>query len=82
MLHEGVQLSVSQPPLSSTSALLVRCSLFPPLQMTVDRATIERHFLTSQTDPFSRTPLALDGVRPNAELQQRAQEWLRSRGRA
>ncbi len=53
-----------------------------PPQMTVDRATIERHFLTSQTDPFSRTPLTLDAVRPNGELQQRAQEWLRSRGRA
>ena len=51
-------------------------------QVTVDRATIERHFLTSLTDPFSRTPLTREALRSNEEVTRKLQEWLKSRGRA
>lgn len=47
----------------------------------MDRSTIERHFLTSQTDPFSRTPLARAALTPNTELRAKVQAWLRSKGR-
>ncbi|KAG2499059.1 hypothetical protein HYH03_003244 [Edaphochlamys debaryana] len=65
-----------------TSALMTDPVVLPDSQMTVDRATIERHFLTSQTDPFSRTPLNRDALKPDEAAQRRLQDWRKSKGRA
>ena len=42
--------------------------LLPDSKITVDRATIERHLMSSKTDPFNRSPLTLDAVKPNTAL--------------
>ncbi len=42
--------------------------LLPDSNITVDRATIERHLMSSKTDPFNRSPLTLDAVKPNTAL--------------
>ena len=49
--------------------------ILPDSKVTVDRSTIVRHLLGSQTDPFSRLPLSLSDVTPNTELRQRLREW-------
>jgi hypothetical protein len=40
------------------------------------RSTIERHLLSSETDPFSRAPLKLQQLQPDEELRARMQQWL------
>jgi len=35
-----------------------------------------RHLLSDQTDPFNRSSLTMDMIKPNAELQQKIQEWI------
>jgi len=35
-----------------------------------------RHLLSDQTDPFNRSPLTMDMVKSNVELQQKIQEWI------
>lgn len=49
--------------------------VLPHSGVTVDRATIERHLLGSATDPFSRAPLALADVAPDAALRARIERW-------
>ena len=49
-----------------------------PSGITVDRLTIERHLLSSATDPFSRAPLKREDLRANAELRDRIKDWKRS----
>lgn len=39
------------------------------------RSTIERHLLSSATDPFSRAPLSMEQLQPAAELVERMQQW-------
>lgn len=34
---------------------------------------------SDQTDPFNRSPLTMDQVRPNTELKERIQRWLAER---
>jgi hypothetical protein len=51
------------------------------LQMSVDRATVERLFLSANPmDPFARTPLSREAIKPNEPLRRKAEEWLRRRG--
>jgi hypothetical protein len=47
--------------------------------VTLDRSTIERHLLSTGTDPFSRAQLSLDMVRPDEELAARIRAWLEER---
>lgn len=35
-----------------------------------------RHLLSDQTDPFNRSPLTMDMIKSNVELQQKIQEWI------
>lgn len=35
-----------------------------------------RHLLSDQTDPFNRSPLTMDMVKSNVELQQKIQKWI------
>lgn len=38
-----------------------------------------RHLLSDQTDPFNRSPLTMDMVKSNVELQRRVQEWIQQK---
>jgi Kip1 ubiquitination-promoting complex protein 1 len=50
--------------------------LLPNSGITVDRSTIERHLLSSQTDPFSRAPLSMEELKPDEPLKLRIDAWL------
>ena len=47
-----------------------------PSGKRVDRRTIAQHLLGDATDPFSRQPLTLDMVKPDAELKARIAEFV------
>jgi len=34
---------------------------------------------SDQTDPFNRSPLTMDQIRPNTELKEKIQRWLAER---
>ncbi|XP_053547265.1 ubiquitin conjugation factor E4 A [Bombina bombina] len=53
--------------------------ILPSSRVTVDRSTIARHLLSDQTDPFNRSPLTMDQIKPNIELKDRIQQWLSER---
>jgi ubiquitin conjugation factor E4 B len=55
--------------------------LLPDSRVTVDRATIERHLLSSATDPFSRAPLARHQLQPDGELRRRIEAWRAQRAK-
>lgn len=38
-----------------------------------------RHLLSDQTDPFNRSPLTMDMIKSNVELQRRVQEWIQQK---
>nr|XP_016853785.1 PREDICTED: ubiquitin conjugation factor E4 A [Anolis carolinensis] len=61
------------------STLMTDPVLLPSSRVTVDRSTIARHLLSDQTDPFNRSPLTMDQIRPNTELKERIQQWLAER---
>ncbi|EFN65888.1 Ubiquitin conjugation factor E4 A [Camponotus floridanus] len=50
--------------------------ILPSSKITIDRQTIARHLLSDQTDPFNRSPLTMDMIKSNVELQQKIQEWI------
>ncbi|GAB4816683.1 hypothetical protein N2152v2_003729 [Parachlorella kessleri] len=54
--------------------------ILPDSRITVDRATIERHLLSSGTDPFSRAPLAASQLQPDEALGARIREWMGAHG--
>uniref|UniRef100_A0A8C1PCG6 Ubiquitin conjugation factor E4 A n=1 Tax=Cyprinus carpio TaxID=7962 RepID=A0A8C1PCG6_CYPCA len=58
------------------STLMLDPVLLPSSNVTVDRSTIARHLLSDQTDPFNRSPLTMDQIRPNIELRQQIMKWL------
>lgn len=49
--------------------------ILPDSRIVLDRTTIERHLLSSKTDPFSRAPLELDQLVPEEDLKRRIWEW-------
>ncbi|EFN57802.1 hypothetical protein CHLNCDRAFT_15442, partial [Chlorella variabilis] len=50
--------------------------LLPDSRTTLDRSTIERHLMSSSTDPFSRAPLSKEQLISNHELRQQIEAWL------
>lgn len=58
------------------STLMLDPVILPSSNVTVDRSTIARHLLSDQTDPFNRSPLTMDQIRPNDELKQQILLWL------
>ncbi|GIY33484.1 hypothetical protein CDAR_474271 [Caerostris darwini] len=48
----------------------------PSSGVTMDRATIARHLLSDQTDPFNRSPLTMDMVVPDEELKSKMEKWF------
>lgn len=53
--------------------------ILPDSHITIDRSTIERHLLSSKTDPFNRSPLSAEQLKPDAALKARIQSWQRHR---
>ena len=51
--------------------------MLPSSKQVVDRSTIARHLLSSQTDPFNREPLTMEGVTSMPELKKKIEEWVR-----
>ncbi|XP_063221072.1 ubiquitin conjugation factor E4 A [Bacillus rossius redtenbacheri] len=64
------------------STLMTDPVVLPSSRATVDRSTIARHLLSDQTDPFNRSPLTMDMLRPDADLRERIREWVAERRRA
>jgi len=48
----------------------------PTSGMVMDRASIARHLLNDETDPFNRAPLTEDMLEPATELKARIDAWL------
>eukprot|EP00062_Callorhinchus_milii_P011321 gi/632957144/ref/XP_007894313.1/ PREDICTED: ubiquitin conjugation factor E4 A [Callorhinchus milii] len=63
------------------STVMMDPVMLPSSRVTVDRSTIARHLLSDQTDPFNRSPLTMDQIKPNAELREKIQQWLGERQR-
>ncbi|XP_043936826.1 ubiquitin conjugation factor E4 A isoform X1 [Protopterus annectens] len=61
------------------STLMIDPVMLPSSRVTVDRSTIARHLLSDQTDPFNRSPLTMDQVKPNVELKEKIHQWLSMR---
>lgn len=49
--------------------------ILPISRQVVDRSTIQSHLLSDPQDPFNRTPLKIEDVIPNTELQEEIQNW-------
>lgn len=58
------------------SSLMADPVILPSSRVTVDRSTIARHLLSDQTDPFNRSPLTMDQVKPNTELKEEIEKWI------
>ena len=41
----------------------------------MDRSSIERHLLSSKTDPFNKQPLSADQLIPNVALKAKIEAW-------
>ncbi|ELU16797.1 hypothetical protein CAPTEDRAFT_225184 [Capitella teleta] len=50
--------------------------LLPSSGQIVDRATIARHILSDQSDPFNRKPLTMEMVLPAVELKAKIDAWI------
>jgi ubiquitin conjugation factor E4 B len=59
--------------------LMIDPVILPTSNITVDRASIERHLISSETDPFNRQFLSISMLKPNAELKQRLQDWKKAK---
>lgn len=53
--------------------------ILPSSHITVDRSTIARHLLSDQTDPFNRSALTMDMVKPNDELRLQIEAWIKEK---
>uniref|UniRef100_A0A8D3DBG5 Ubiquitin conjugation factor E4 A n=1 Tax=Scophthalmus maximus TaxID=52904 RepID=A0A8D3DBG5_SCOMX len=52
------------------------CSAFTNICPIYLFIIISLHLLSDQTDPFNRSPLTMDQIRPNEELKQQILQWL------
>ncbi|KAJ3697941.1 hypothetical protein LUZ61_001646 [Rhynchospora tenuis] len=52
--------------------------ILPSSKVSVDRAVIQRHLLSDNTDPFNRSHLTQDMLIPDTELKLRIEEFLRT----
>eukprot|EP00959_Pyramimonas_sp_CCMP1952_P414478 8684166-Pyramimonas_sp.AAC.2 len=48
----------------------------PTSGQILDRATIQRHLLSEQRDPFSRALLTVDMLQPASELKAQIDAWI------
>ncbi|KAI4352517.1 hypothetical protein L6164_006760 [Bauhinia variegata] len=52
--------------------------ILPSSRTTVDRAVIQRHLLSDNTDPFNRSHLSVDMLIPDNELKAKIEEFVKS----
>ncbi|KAK9939050.1 hypothetical protein M0R45_015759 [Rubus argutus] len=52
--------------------------ILPSSRIAIDRSVIQRHLLSDNTDPFNRSHLTTDMLKPDNELKERIQEFIRS----
>eukprot|EP00937_MAST-01D_sp_MAST-1D-sp2_P000440 g440.t1 len=57
---------------------LMESPMLLPSGNVMERAVLERHLLSSATDPFTREHLALDMATPHSELKAKIQDWKRA----
>lgn len=58
------------------STLMLDPVRLPSSNVTVDRTTIARHLLSDQSDPFNRSALTMDQIRPDVELRTKIEAWM------
>jgi len=61
------------------STLMTHPVTLPSSRVIVDRSTIARHLLSDQSDPFNRSPLTMEDVLPDLDLQKRIEQWMDER---
>ncbi|KAH6929903.1 hypothetical protein HPB50_006624 [Hyalomma asiaticum] len=61
------------------STIMTDPVVLPSSGITIDRSTIARHLLSDQTDPFNRSPLTMEMVKPNEDLKKKILEWRAKR---
>lgn len=61
------------------STLMEDPVILPSSGISIDRSVILRHLLNDSTDPFNRSFLTAEMLKPNEELKQKIQEWKRSK---
>ncbi|KAG0460235.1 hypothetical protein HPP92_023363 [Vanilla planifolia] len=54
--------------------------ILPSSKISIDRAVIQRHLLSDNTDPFNRSHLTQDMLIPNVELKARIEDFIRRQG--
>ncbi|XP_059482914.1 ubiquitin conjugation factor E4 A [Neocloeon triangulifer] len=59
-----------------TAAIMIDPVILPSSGVSIDRAVIARHLLSDQIDPFNRSPLTMEQVKPNNELREKIQAWI------
>ncbi|KAJ0973800.1 hypothetical protein J5N97_015765 [Dioscorea zingiberensis] len=52
--------------------------ILPSSRVSIDRAVIQRHLLSDNTDPFNRSHLTQDMLIPDVELKAKIQEFIKS----
>ena len=60
------------------STLMCDPVTLPTSGIVMDRATIARHLLSDQTDPFNRQPLTMDMVESETGLKNRIEAWRKN----
>lgn len=53
--------------------------ILPGSGMSIDLPTIKRHLLNSPTDPFNRQALALEDLKPDVELKEKIDAWIKQK---
>ena len=53
--------------------------VLPDSGVRVERSTIERHLMSSKSDPFNRSPLTLADIRADGDLRSRIEAWQAAR---
>ncbi|KAL0272620.1 UNVERIFIED_CONTAM: hypothetical protein PYX00_005522 [Menopon gallinae] len=61
------------------STLMTDPVILPSSHVVIDRSTIARHLLSDQSDPFNRSPLTMDMVKPDDALRIRIESWMKRR---
>ena len=58
---------------------LMKDPVMLPSKHVVDRSTIVQHLLSDPKDPFTRQPMTIEDVVPDAELKAKIEKWMEER---
>ena len=65
--------------LSLDACIILWIFIFELYKMAELLLTSYRHLLSDQTDPFNRSLLTMDMIKPNDELRLRIEAWIKER---